>query len=365
LRYARENIDGIDVWRSPILTRAGKGGTWRAVAPMSFAIFAAPLVLWRILSSKPSVVICVEPTLFSIPAALLAAKLTGARTVLHVQDLEVDAAFEVGHLRGTRWRSLAQRIESALLRSFDLVVTISDNMRKALVAKGVSPESSLVIRNWVQLDSISRQPLLPNTFREELGLADTDHVVLYAGHLGKKQALENVVAAATELKDHDHIKFVIAGEGPEKPALQQQASHLRNVSFIPLQPVERLNELLALANVHVLPQCKAAADLVLPSKLGGMLASGRPIVVMADKGTELATILERAATIVASGDVTGLASAISDTIGSDLRSQVENGLLIASGLSADGALRAFASLIGQLGKEESSKQPVETATETV
>jgi colanic acid biosynthesis glycosyl transferase WcaI len=349
-RYTREVIQGIDVQRCPILTRKGGNGLWRMLAPFSFAVFAAPVVGWRILRSRPDIVMCVEPTLFSAPVALLAAKMTGARTLLHVQDLEVDAAFGVGHLRGGWLRSIAHCYEKWVLKSFDRVVTISESMRNALVLKGVDREKTVLIRNWVQLDSIYRQPMRPNAFRDELGLADNDHVVLYAGHLGKKQALHHVIEAASALALDDRLKFVIVGEGPEKAALEAQAAGLRNVKFLPLQPIHRLNDLLALANAHVLPQSAEAADLVLPSKLGGMLASGRPIVAMADSGTELALILERAALVVPAGDVSALVHALRETLTRDLTTEVNVGLLIAQKLSAGRALGDFVDVFNGLAR---------------
>lgn len=94
-RRGRERIS-----RCPILLRREMRGIWRMLAPLSFALSSAPVALWRILTTRPEVVLVVEPTLFAAPAALLGAWLVGARTVLHVQDLEIDAAFAVGHLKG-------------------------------------------------------------------------------------------------------------------------------------------------------------------------------------------------------------------------------------------------------------------------
>ena len=90
--YCSETIDGVKVARCPMAMKTDAGGLWRLLAPLSFAIAAAPMLLWRMLRFRPDVVMCVEPTLFSAPLALLAAKLLGANSLLHVQDLEVDAA---------------------------------------------------------------------------------------------------------------------------------------------------------------------------------------------------------------------------------------------------------------------------------
>ncbi|MFP1130230.1 glycosyltransferase [Asticcacaulis sp. W401b] len=147
-----------------------------------------------------------------------------------------------------------------------------------------------------------------NTYRDELGIDATQFVVLYAGNIGKKQALHLVADAAEALQENAGIVFVIAGEGPEKSKLVER--NLPNIRFLPLQPEERLGDLLALADAHVLPQESDVADLVLPSKLGGMLASGRAMIVMANEDTELFDFLEGEARIVPPGDASALAQAI-------------------------------------------------------
>ncbi|WJH39659.1 hypothetical protein N7E02_23295 [Aliirhizobium terrae] len=106
--YSTAIEKGVRVLRTPLILRKKMGGIWRLIAPLSFALTSAPVVFWQILRRRPDTVFCVEPTLFASPVAQLAAKLVGARTLLHVQDLEVDAAFAVGHLGSKPWlKSLA------------------------------------------------------------------------------------------------------------------------------------------------------------------------------------------------------------------------------------------------------------------
>ncbi len=309
-RYSAETRGGAKIVRCPLVVRERMGGIWRLVAPLSFALTSAPLALWRVLRHRPDVVLCIEPTLLSAPVAVIAARLVGARTVLHVQDLEVDASFAVGHLAQRAWmKSLARGFEMRLLRGFDRVITISGRMAERLAQKGVPPGRIAVVRNWVDLDLI--KPLEGvSPYREELGIADTDRVILYSGTIGAKQGFDVLIAAARRLSRRADIKFLIAGEGPAKSELVARAANLPNVIFLPFQPYARLSEFLGAADIHVLPQAADAADLVLPSKLGGMLASGRRTIVTAASGTELATFLENAAIVVPPGDAAALAEAI-------------------------------------------------------
>ncbi|MBV8664285.1 MAG: WcaI family glycosyltransferase [Hyphomicrobiales bacterium] len=309
-RYVSEMREGVAVTRCPLLLRERMGGIWRLIAPLTFAVTSAPVALWRILRFRPDVVLCVEPTLMIAPVAVLAARLVGAKTALHVQDLEVDAAFAVGHLKGNGWlQRIASLCEGWLLRRFDRVVTISGAMAERLARKGVAADRIAIVYNWVDLDAI--KPLgRQSVYRDELGFAAGDRIVLYSGAIGAKQGFEDVIDAAERLARRQDIQFVIAGEGPAKPALAERAASSRNVRFLPFQPYSRLSEFLGLADLHILPQASAAADLVLPSKLGGMLASGRRIVVTAAAGCELERFVAGAATVVPPANGEALAEAI-------------------------------------------------------
>ncbi|WP_245291697.1 WcaI family glycosyltransferase [Methylosinus sp. R-45379] len=343
--YATEFVGAIRVTRCPIALRAGVPGLWRLLAPLSFAVSAAPAVAWRIICFRPDVVICIEPTLMSAPVALLAAKLVGARSLLHVQDLEVDAAFEVGPLNGGAVRKLANGVERWLLDGFDKIITISHKMNEALVVKRLSPGKISVLRNWVDTTAISPSPKACSPFREELALPAGAFVVLYAGNLGPKQALEILIEAARRLASEHDIYYVVAGAGPMREALQRQSADLPNVRFLPIQPVERMNELLALADLHVLPQSKGAADLVLPSKLGGMLASGRPIIATADPDTELHDLLSDIALLTPSGDSEALAAGILAAREFDWTQRVERGLRLVETMSAQTLLPQYEALL--------------------
>lgn len=309
-RYVSETRGRVKIVRCPLMLRNRVRGIWRFVAPLSFALTSAPLAFWLVARHRPDTVLCVEPTLMVAPAAVIAARLVGARTVLHVQDLEVDASFAVGHLAQISWlKGLAHRLENQLLGSFHRLITISERMAERLVHKGVPSDRIAIVRNWVDLDLI--KPLEGvSPYRQEFGIPETDCVVLYSGNIGAKQGFDDLIDAAGRLSRRTDIKFLIAGEGPAKRELAARAANLPNVRFLPFQPYARLSEFLGLADIHILPQAANAADLVLPSKLGGMLASGRRIIMTAAPGTELASFVQDAAVTVSPGNAAALADAI-------------------------------------------------------
>jgi colanic acid biosynthesis glycosyl transferase WcaI len=310
LRYTSEMRHGALVIRCPILLRSKIFGIWRLIAPLSFAFSSAPVVLWAMLRHRPDVVFCVEPTLLAAPAALIVAKFIRAKTVLHVHDLEVDAAFAVGHLTSGVAQRIGHYFERCVLLGFDQIISISTKMCERLVSKGVLPGQITLIRNWADLDRI--RPLNSrNPIRSQLGLSEETFVVLYSGSVGAKQAIHMLLDAAERIaEEKKSVAFVIAGEGPEKRYLIERYGYLPNVHFLPLQPEDQLCELLNLADLHVLPQATGVADFVLPSKLGGLLASGKPLLVTANPETELYELLHGTAIIVPTGDTDAMVKEI-------------------------------------------------------
>jgi len=250
----------------------------------------------------------IEPPLMCAFGAWLAARMGGAQAWLHVQDFEVDAAFELGVIRSRFAARLARAVERFLLARFDIVSTISERMLDRLAAKGVPAAKRRLFVNWVDTGRI--RPLSDATgFRDELGIPRDATVLLYSGSMGQKQGLELLVELARRMDEQPAV-VVLCGEGPGRTRLEALAKGLQNVRFLPLQPYERLNELLNAADIHLLPQRDDAADLVMPSKLTAMLASGRPVVATAREGTQVAEVVGRCGIVVPPGDVAQLVASV-------------------------------------------------------
>lgn len=300
LRYCSEMLKGVRIWRTPLWIPEKKSGPRRILHLLSFAASSLPVILWQALIWRPAVVWVVEPAFFCLPGARLAAFVGGSISWLHIQDFEVDAAFELGLLPGGFLKTLALSFEGSLTRSFYRVSTISKNMIARLYEKGVEEGRIEYFPNWVDTELIC--PIKPsenkNTLRGELSISESKFIVLYSGNMGEKQGLDIVLEAARELSGHGDIEFIMCGDGAVKDSLVNLSAELSNMRFIPLQPLERLNELLDIADIHLLPQRADAADLVMPSKLSGMLSSGCAIVATANPGTQVARMLEDCAVVV-------------------------------------------------------------------
>ena len=158
---------------------------------------------------------------------------------------------------------------------------------KAKVARKHHP-NFLVIPNFVDTDAIRPAERL-TPYRTELGIGD-EPVVLYAGNIGFSQSLHLMLGAASAFPD---VTFLVNGQGSRRPDLERQARGLANVRFGDYVPDERLNELLATGDIHVVPLRAGLARASVPSKTYSILAAARPVLAAIDPGTEIPTLLER------------------------------------------------------------------------
>jgi colanic acid biosynthesis glycosyl transferase WcaI len=297
----------LTAYRCPLFVSHIPSAVRRILHLASFALSSLPVMLSQVFW-RPALVIVIEPTAFCVPAARMTAWLSGAHSWRHIQDFEVDAAFAVGMLKSRALRALITRLDRGSMSGFDRISTITPKMLNRLGEKGFPAVRSILFPNWA--DNSIFPTGLPSSFRDELRIPRDAIVALYSGTMGRKQGLEILGEAAERLSKRENIFFVFCGNGSGRDALASQSAHLSNVRWLPLQPIERLNELMNLADIHLLPQCAQVADLLMPSKLTGIVASGRPVVTTAAAGTQLAIAVQDCGIRVAAHDATAFADAI-------------------------------------------------------
>jgi len=294
-RYRREE-GAATVWRCPLYVPKQPSTLKRLIHLGSFALSSFfPLMAQR--RWKPDRIIGVVPTLFCTPGMRLLAKLSGARTLLHIQDYEVDAMLGLGMAgkgNGSRVAKLASAFERSGLHNVDNVSTISRSMMNKACEKGVPAEKVIFFPNWSEVARFRDvPPTLVIALRQRLGLDDARKIILYSGNIGEKQGLESVIDAADRLREQPW-QFVIVGQGGGKARLEKLAAErgLDNVTFLPLQSYEDLPALLAIGDCHLVIQKRGAADAVLPSKLTNILAVGGTAVITAEASTELGQLCQ-------------------------------------------------------------------------
>lgn len=311
-RWRREWRDGVEVLRAPQYVPGRVSGLGRLLQECSFG--ASCLYWWSTcLLQRPwdaMVAVCPPMTSGLVPGLL--ARPLAVPLLIHVQDLQLDAARELGILRQPLLLAGLTWLELHLFRQARAVTTISRSMAARLAAKGVPPARLQVLPNWADLDKVRPGPRL-NALRRELGLT-SETVVLYAGNLGEKQGLEVILEAAALTRGKPSIRYLIAGEGAARDRIKLRAQDLGldNLTFLPLQSNSRLPLLLAAADLHLVVQRQKAADLVMPSKLTNIMAAGRPFIATAGQGTELARVTSesRAGLVVPPEDGRALAQAV-------------------------------------------------------
>ncbi|MHC1784979.1 MAG: WcaI family glycosyltransferase [Anaerolineaceae bacterium] len=312
-KYSREfwpaDESGVEVFRCPLWVPSRPTAIMRILHLFSFVFSSLPVCLSQVFW-RPDLVLCIAPAILYAPVALFTAFFAGSKSWLHVQDFELEAAWSLGFLKENRFlKQLINRGMVFTMNRFDRISSISDNMVNAMKAEGISPEKLSLFPNWVDLSTIhySKES---NSYRMDLNLTRNDIIVLFSGSMTKKQSLNTVIEAARLLVGQEHIHFVLCGEGATRSELQEKASDLSNVHFLPLQPIEKLNHLMNLADIHLLPQIAAAADLVMPSKVTAILASGRPVVAAAGSNTAIGDLVKKAGVITPPENPAAMADAI-------------------------------------------------------
>jgi len=310
VRYpAREEIRGVAVRRT-WATAFGRGSKAGRLADyMTFLAGAA----WRMLRQpRPDVVISLSTPPLVAALGLLLARRRRALSVYWVMDVYPELAFELGVLRPD---SLAgrffSRVSNFALRGSDVIVALGESMAERLRAKGL--DNVEAVHNWADGEAIRPRPLEDHELRARWGW-DGRFVVLYSGNMGLAHEFDTALDAAEILRDHPRIRFAFVGDGPRRNEVETEARRrgLTNVEFRPYVRRGLLGESLTSGDLHLVTLREKMPGLLVPSKIYGILAAGRPAVYVGPGEGEIADIIEsgRCGTRISCGRAEELASAI-------------------------------------------------------
>ncbi len=283
----------------------------RALAFIAFSLIALPVALTA--GGRPrriDAVLSMSPPLTLGGVGALVARARSGRAVFNIQDVFPDAAVRTGAITNRRIIALAERLERLTYRLSDAVTVLSGDLLDNLTAKVPADrrEDLQVITNFVDTELITPGPS-DNDYRREHDL--TGIIAMYAGNVGFSQSLDTVVEAARRLPD---ITFVINGDGAARERLERDASELANLALIGYQPAERLPEVLAAADIHLVPLRAGLGSVSVPSKTYTALAAARPVIAAVDPGTAIAQLIGDAGCglAVAPDDADALVAAIEE-----------------------------------------------------
>jgi glycosyltransferase involved in cell wall biosynthesis len=261
---------------------------------------------------RPDVVLCMTDPPMIGDVAYVIARRFGAPLVVISQDVFPEIAVRLKRLTNPIVVQLLRVATNFYLRRADRVVAIGETMRERLKAKGTPAERLQVIPNWTDTRTFTPQPR-DNSWSREQGLADK-FVVMHSGNVGHAQDLDTLIRASTMLTDVEDLAVVIVGSGARSAALAALARDLKadRVMFLPYQPRELVSQSLSSADVHFVGLGRGLSGYVVPSRLYGILAVGRPVIAAAEEDSETARLVAEvgAGVVIAPGDAVRLAETI-------------------------------------------------------
>ena len=298
-KYKKTKIDNLIIYRSIIFIPKKINGLNKLIHLASFFLFSLPLFI-KCIKYKPDGIFTVCPTIFSAPSSLLLSFLTKIIfrkklfTWIHFQDFEIDAAFNLRILKGDWINNIFLKFEKFLINQFDIASTISYSMKKKLLSKVKNQKKVKYLPNFINSDKYKCNFVhkKENPYYEDLNLKKSLNIIMYSGTLNEKLSYEVIISAIKSLSYRKDIFWIISGEGPAKIKIINELRNYNNVKILGFQPEEKLTDWLNFADIHLVLQKLSTLNLVLPSKLLGIMASGKPILGFASADSELGRILD-------------------------------------------------------------------------
>jgi colanic acid biosynthesis glycosyl transferase WcaI len=331
----KESIRGVRVSRI-WTTTFGRGSLiGRAFDYLTFYASASAELL--LLVREGDIVIAkTDPPMLSLVAAMVT-RLRGGKLINWLQDLfpEIAAAADIGWAKGSVGQILA-RLRDWSLHCGRQNVVVGEKMREVLTARGIEAQKITVISNWADGDAIRPVTRAENPLRKKWGL-EGKFIVGYSGNLGRVHEFDTVLGAMTELRGDEGKWFLFIGAGKQRQMMETEckARGVTAVSFLPYQGREDLVWSLGVPDVHLVTLLPQMEGLVVPSKVYGITAAGRPILNIGALSGEVAQFIHKheCGTTIEPGDVRGLVAAITHlsdddiyraTLGANARKALEN-----------------------------------------
>lgn len=288
----KESGGRITVYRCPMYVPKQPSGIKRILLDFSFMGTAFLKLTELLFHKKYTTVITVVPSFQFGLLGYFYKVFRNAKTVYHIQDMQIEAAQDLNMIRSKKIIDILYRVERFVFKKTDAISSISESMVTKIGGK--ANKSVVLFPNWSDTKFFTPLPDV-STLKTTFGFLPSDKVVLYSGAIGEKQGLEAIMFAAETFKELIEVKFVICGTGPYKVKLEELAQRLglNNVIFFPLQPMEKFNQFLNMADIHLVIQKAKASDLVMPSKLTTILAVGGLALITANQDSGLYALVDK------------------------------------------------------------------------
>jgi glycosyltransferase involved in cell wall biosynthesis len=259
----------------------------------NYASYLGDTVLTALRGGRPDLVLCMTDPPIVGDVGLVVARRFGVPLLVISQDVFPEIAERLKRLEHPLVLGVLRQLVALYLRRADRVVAIGDTMKRRLEQKGAPADRVTVIPNWVDTSELEPQPR-HNVWSAEQGVDDA-FVVMHSGNVGHAQDLDTLVRAATFLRDLDRLRILVVGFGARYGELTDLAERLEvtdTIRFLGYQPRERLSLSLSSADLHYVGLARGLAGYVVPSRLYGILAVGRPVLVSADADSETVRLVQ-------------------------------------------------------------------------
>ncbi len=292
----REIHNGVTIHRSWLYVPRRVTPKRRILHEATFIGSATLKVFNQVRKDRPDLILVISPPLGLTMSAIMLGRMWKIPFAMQVEDLQPDAAIDLGMLKPGRATRMLLKVEQTAYRQAGLISTLTPGMRARILSKGVPPKKVTTIAHGVDA-ALFAIPLAGDgaAVRKRFGLGGK-FLIVHSGNMGVKQGLEVVLEAAERSRRHADIVYLLVGDGAVRGSLQDRAARigLNNVRFIPVQPRDVFHELLATTNLSLITQRNTVADIVFPSKTQTLLASGRPVVASVNAGSEVAKAIRDA-----------------------------------------------------------------------
>jgi len=245
------------------------------------------LAVPRALAIRPDVVLAMTDPPIAGMAGALVARLSGRPFVYNIRDLYPDMAIGGDIVRRSHWVERWEQMHRNALRRAARVIVLGDDMRARILAKGVLPERVVVVRDGTSFPASMPAQSDPVVREIRCGFP---FVALHAGNLGFYGAWDILLKAA-EILRNENVGLVFIGDGANRASLQTAAMNSANVRFLPFRPADQVPHVMMAGDVHIVTVRRGLEGVVVPSKLYGILAAGRPVLAVADAKCDAARIV--------------------------------------------------------------------------
>lgn len=288
----REQLGKIVVHRAWHYTRPAPGALGRLVHEASLCLFLVPQIVRAV--DGAHIVYIVSPDLSVAFVASLVARLVGVKQALIVQDVQPEAAVEMGMLRNQRLISLASWMARSIYESAAEIYTLSEGMRRRIAKKTQKPDKIVVMPNTIDSDELAPRPGEPSRFRDAF-VKEGTFAIVHAGNMGQKQDLDLILRTANRMIDDKRFHFFVFGDGAVKDEFlrKREEAALTNVSHFPFQDRAMLPHMLREADAVLVSQLPEVIDVVVPSKLMTAMGAGAMIVAACAESSETASIVRK------------------------------------------------------------------------